>query len=237
MKAEMTQKPYDVLIFDWDGTLLNSADHIAQCICEGFDAVGLEPPTMDEARNIIGLGMVEAIQFLRPGIEQELIVRIREAYAERFFSKQPTLDDLFDGVIDMLEAAASQGFKLAIATGKSRPGMDVVLRQLGMTSQFHVVRCADETRSKPHPLMLQEILQELALPVERALMIGDTEYDMSMAHSIEMDRLGVSYGVHGRERLLAYDPIACIDSMRYLHEVIEQVPQRAADARLGKMLG
>lgn len=229
----MTQKPYDVLIFDWDGTLLNSADHIAQCICEGFDAVGLEPPTMDEARNIIGLGMVEAIQFLRPGIEQELIVRIREAYAERFFSKQPTRDDLFDGVMETLETAASQGFKLAIATGKSRPGMDVVLRQLDMARQFHVVRCADETRSKPHPLMLEEILRELRLPVERALMIGDTEYDMKMAHSIQMDRLAVSYGVHCRERLLAHDPIACIDSMRHLHEVIEQAPERASGAGLG----
>lgn len=232
----MPSKPYDVLIFDWDGTLLNSADHIASCICEGFDAAGLTPPTMDEARNIIGLGMVEAIQFLRPGIEHELIIRIREAYAERFFSKQPTRDDLFDGVMDMLENAATQGFKLAIATGKSRPGMDVVLRQLDMTKQFHVVRCADETRSKPHPLMLEEILRELGLPPERALMIGDTEYDMRMAQAIQMDRLGVSYGVHGRDRLLAHDPIACIDSMRELHDVIEQA-ERAPKSRIGHMLG
>src|SRR5690554_262799 len=237
MKVKMTQKPYDVLIFDWDGTLLNSADHIAKCICEGFDAAGLAPPTMDEARNIIGLGMVEAIQFLRPGIEHDLIVRIREAYVERFFNKQPTRDDLFDGVMEMLDTAASQGFKLAIATGKSRPGMDVVLRQLDMTSQFHVVRCADATRSKPHPLMLQEILRELRLPPERALMIGDTEYDMGMARAIDMDRLGVSYGVHGRERLLAHDPIACIDTMHQLHEVIEQAPQRGGDVRLGNRLG
>lgn len=204
---------YDVLIFDWDGTLLNSADHIAQCMHDAFAEVGQEPPTLEAAKDIIGLGMVEAITTLRPGLDAGLVERIRERYVHHFFGKPAMREDLFEGVLETLEHVSGLGFKLAIATGKSRRGMDLVLDQLDMRDHFHAVRCADETRSKPHPQMLMEILRELDVPVERALMIGDSEYDMLMAKAIGMDRLAVSYGVHGRERLMVHEPVHCIDSM------------------------
>ncbi len=211
---------YDVLIFDWDGTLLNSADHIALCMQAAFSDLGMMPPSLEAAKNIIGLGMVEALQTLDPNLDEAQILRLRERYSEHFFHIPPTRGDLFDGVLDMLDEAATKGYKLAIATGKSRPGMDIVLRQLEMGHHFQVVRCADETKSKPHPKMLAEILAEVGLPADRAIMVGDTEYDMMMARNIGMDRLAVSYGVHSRERLLGHEPIGCIDSMRDLHALL-----------------
>ena len=213
-------KRYDALIFDWDGTLLDSADHIAACMCEAFVDMNLNPPTIDEAKNIIGLGMIEAIQQLRPEMDMEMVRRVRERYSEHFFRKPMTREDLFEGVLEMLDEAATRGYQLAIATGKSRPGMDVALKALAMEGHFQVVRCADETRSKPHPLMLQEILRELSLAPERALMIGDTEYDMAMARNAGMDRLGVTYGVHSRDRLMLHEPIGCIDSITSLHGLV-----------------
>jgi phosphoglycolate phosphatase len=211
---------YDALIFDWDGTLLNSADHIAFCMCAAFDDLKIVPPSHEAARNIIGLGMVEAIRQLNAELDDDVIVLIRERYSQHFFRKPMTREDLFEGVLDILDQALSSGFKLAIATGKSRPGMEVALRELAMDKHFHVVRCADETKSKPHPMMLNQILSELRMPVNRALMIGDTEYDMEMARNISMDRLAVTYGVHSRERLLNHAPIGCIDSIQHLTSML-----------------
>lgn len=212
----MKQKPYQLLIFDWDGTLIDSAGHIVDCIHLVNANVGLEPRTDAEIRNIIGLGLEEAFQHLYPQVEYALIQAAAHEYKQQFFLHNRKESQLFTGAREVLETLAEQGYVLAVATGKSRQGLNQVLLETQLKPLFPITRCADETRSKPHPLMLEELLTEYDLPTSAALMIGDTEYDVQMAHTIQMDAAGVSYGVHGRERLLALNPRVCLDDIRDL---------------------
>jgi phosphoglycolate phosphatase len=212
----MKQKPYQLLIFDWDGTLIDSAGHIVDCIHLVNANVGLEPRTDAEIRNIIGLGLEEAFQHLYPQVEYALIQAAAHEYKQQFFLQNRKESQLFTGAREVLETLAEQGYVLAVATGKSRQGLNQVLLETQLKPLFPITRCADETRSKPHPLMLEELLTEYDLPTSAALMIGDTEYDVQMAHTIQMDAAGVSYGVHGRERLLALNPRVCLDDIRDL---------------------
>lgn len=212
----MKQKPYQLLIFDWDGTLVDSAAHIVQCIHGVNTKVGLAPRTDAEIRNIIGLGLEEAFQHLYPQAEYAQIQAAAQEYKQQFFITNRKPSTLFTGARATLEALAEQNYLLAIATGKSRQGLNAVLAETELGDLFPITRCADETFSKPHPRMLEEILTDYNLPAQAALMIGDTEYDLQMAHNIKMDAAGVSYGVHERERLLALQPRVCLDDIRQL---------------------
>lgn len=212
----MKQKPYQLLIFDWDGTLIDSAAHIVHCIHLVNANVGLEPCTDADIRNIIGLGLEEAFQHLHPQAEPVLIQAAAHEYKQQFFLHNRKPSELFAGARETLELLTAQGYLLAIATGKSRQGLNEVLAETQLKSLFPITRCADETLSKPHPLMLEEILSDYDLPAQAALMIGDTEYDLQMAQAIQMDAAGVSYGVHGRERLVALSPRVCLDDIREL---------------------
>ena len=198
---------YELIIFDWDGTLMDSVPRIVSCM----QAAALEAEwgalTAAEVEDIIGLGLPEAIAKLCPGILPAQAERLRERYAHHFVQADTTPMAFFSGVeahIARLRGHEQQ--RLAVATGKSRRGLDRIFTETGSGAWFHASRTADETRSKPHPQMLSELLAALAVPVERAVMVGDTEYDMEMARAMGMDRVGVSYGVHAPERLAMSEP-------------------------------
>lgn len=212
----MKTKPYELLIFDWDGTLIDSAAHIVNCIHLVHSKVGLEARSDAEIRNIIGLGLEEAFQALHSQADNVQIQAAASEYKQQFFGHNRQISELFAGARETLETLDRQGYLLAVATGKSRQGLNQVLAETALKPLFPITRCADETYSKPHPLMLEEILAEYNLPASAALMIGDTEYDVQMAHTIQMHAAGVSYGVHGRERLVALSPRVCLDDIREL---------------------
>ena len=201
----------DLLIFDWDGTLCDSLSRIALCLQLSAADVGLPEPSLAAAKNIVGLGIDEVMRELFPGVDSAMTAKLRAAYSAHFIREDSTPSAFFPGVKEHLEKLREQGFTLAVATGKSRKGLDRVLDAVDMTDFFHSTRCADETASKPHPAMLFSLLEEFNVAPEAALMVGDTSYDMEMARAAQVPRLAVSYGAHTRERLLAYQPIACID--------------------------
>lgn len=195
-------KAYDLLVFDWDGTLMDSEARIVNCLTKSIDTIGAEARSRAELRNIIGLGLAEAIRTLYADADDAFIHAFSEAYREHFLHQDETPSTLFHGAREVVEGLAEAGYLLAVATGKARRGLDRVLEAEGLTDLFHATRCADETFSKPHPLMLEEIMVDLDTDPARTLMIGDTEYDMLMARNARASGLAVSYGVHALDRLL-----------------------------------
>ncbi len=209
-------RTYKLIIFDWDGTLMDSQQRIVNCLSAAAEDQSLQGLPPGVLKNVIGLGLNEAILLLYPGLDALQIQTFADRYRYHFLHANDTPMDLFENVNSMLQTLNSQGFLLAIATGKARRGLDQVLQQTQLAELFHASRCADETRSKPHPQMLEELLQEFALSHNEAIMVGDTEYDMIMAHTLNMDSLAVSYGVHERQALLGHKPLDCVDSIDQL---------------------
>jgi phosphoglycolate phosphatase len=203
---------YDLIIFDWDGTLMDSLARIVNCFRAAAADVGVDFPGDDAVRNIVGLGLQEAMEQLFPGADPEIHQRLQEAYREHFLERDQTEMVLFPGVAEGLPQLHAEGHRLAIATGKARRGLDRLLVDSPLRDLFASTRCADETRSKPHPLMLEEILQETGVPVERAIMVGDSIFDLEMAKNAGMNSLAVSYGAHPCDRLQSLDPLACAES-------------------------
>jgi len=208
--------PYKLLIFDWDGTLMDSETRIVNCLRTSIMEAGFASQSHDELKDVIGLGLREALKQLCPDQNENLIERMAETYRHAYLNIDKTPSELFPGVKLLLEELENQGYWLAIATGKGRQGLDQVLEYTQLGGRFHTTRCASETFSKPHPQMLEEILQQLGMDTAEALMIGDTEYDMEMAKNAGMDSLAVSYGVHEVDRLLKHNPVACIDDITEL---------------------
>jgi phosphoglycolate phosphatase len=204
-------KRYEVVVFDWDGTLVDSEAHIVASIESAARAIGLPALDYDVIKDIIGLGMREALLVLYPRLTEEQVVDMRQHYSTFFFSKNVDQLMLFDGVLETLEKLKSSGRKLAVATGKSRNGLDKALEATGLKPYFDIERCADETRSKPHPMMLAEISEYFALPSTKMVMVGDTEYDLEMAARFGMESVGVSYGVHDVARLNKHKPLKIVD--------------------------
>lgn len=198
---------FELVIFDWDGTLMNSVPRIVssmQAAARDAEWGELAGPAVEE---IIGLGLPEAVDKLCPGILPQQSARLRQRYAHHFVHADLTPMAFFDGVEARIAALRQrQSVKLAVATGKTRRGLDRIFCATQSGAWFHASRTADETRSKPHPQMLSELLDELGVPIERAVMVGDTEYDLEMARVLGMPRVGVSYGVHSVERLLTHEP-------------------------------
>lgn len=202
---------YEVVVFDWDGTLVDSEAHIVASIECAAREVGLPALEYDVIKDIIGLGMREALLVLYPGLTDEQIVTLRKHYSHFFFSKDIDQSMLFDGVLETLDHLLASGVKLAVATGKSRNGLDKALEATGLKPYFKIERCADETKSKPHPMMLAEISEYFGLPPAKMFMVGDTEYDLDMAARFGMDSVGVSYGVHDVARLDKHKPLKIVD--------------------------
>lgn len=207
---------FDLLIFDWDGTLMDSLAQIVASVKAAAHELGVPEPTEHAARDIIGLGLPEAMRILFPQVSEERREALRQSYAKHFVAGFGGQSQPFAGTERLLEELQAQGKTLAVATGKSRRGLDRVLEQTQYQVFFSATRCADETASKPDPQMLSELLQELQVPVERAVMIGDTTYDLAMAEAIGMASIGVTYGVHTAEQLLLHKPRALCDSVESL---------------------
>ena len=198
-----------LFIFDWDGTLCDSTGKIVRSM--QLAAQQLRLPDLDEGRvlNIIGLGLPEAVSQLYPELSAAGAEALRNAYSHHFLDNQIPMP-LFESVEETLHQLRDNGYRLAIATGKSRSGLDRVLDSLNLRGFFHGSRCADETCSKPDPRMLAELLTEFRWSAEEAVMVGDTEYDMEMARRAQMPRVAVSYGAHHIDRLRPYEPRLCI---------------------------
>jgi phosphoglycolate phosphatase len=205
---------YSLLIFDWDGTLADSAGHIAASMQQAIAALNL-PPRSDQAiRELIGLGMADAMQRLFPELEVNEVLRLLGEYRRSAPGSMPPEAPLFAGAHQALRVLQQRGHLLAVATGKSRSGLNRSLRaHAALKPMFLTTRCADESADKPDPLMLQQILQEAGLRPEQALMIGDTDYDVGMAQALGMPALGVGCGVHEPGRLLRAGARAVLESV------------------------
>lgn len=208
------------VIFDWDGTIVDSVEHIAESLHQAATELGYPARERSAYRDIIGLGMTEALERLYPGIGHAEMTSIREGYASYFFRKVTTPQNVFDGMADIVADLRSAGRGCSVATGKSRKGLDPALRSSGLGAHFEITRCADETRSKPEPRMLEEILHFYRLEPAEAVMIGDTRYDLEMAQRIGMPSIGVEWGVHKRDVLGEYEPHAIVDTVPGLRRVL-----------------
>lgn len=204
-------REFDLIVFDWDGTLMDSAAKIVNCMRSAAADVNEPLPSRQAVEEIIGLGLPQAIERLFPDMSQATRLLLQQRYAVHYAENDQTHTPLFPEVIRVLSCLRDAGFVLAIATGKSRKGLNRVLQSVQLEHFFAATRCADETASKPDPLMLNQLLTELAFPAHRTLMVGDSEYDMAMANNAGVVPVAVSYGVHAIERLQAFQPRYCLD--------------------------
>lgn len=207
-----------LVVFDWDGTLMDSADHIVACLQNSIIELSLEPRTNDEVKNIIGLGMREALLVLYPQATDAVFSAIVERYRIHFFDQKTDPCELFSGAKDLIQELDAKEYFLAVATGKGRNGLDKILSETGLGEFFPITRCADETHSKPHPQMMLDIIDYYGVEANEAIMVGDTEYDLKMANNAAAHSVAVSYGVHDKQRLLDCKPLTCLDSLHELHE-------------------
>jgi phosphoglycolate phosphatase len=210
-------KKYELLIFDWDGTLMNSAGHIVDSIQKACADLGIPVPSDRECRQIIGLGLTQALQTLLPNLAEEDYPRLVERYRHHYLGRDAEIP-LFEGVYEGLRELHQAGFVLAVATGKSMIGLQRAMEYHDLGEFFSSTRCADQTHSKPHPAMVLEILDELMMQPSQAIVIGDTSHDMLMAQNAGVDRLAVSYGAHEHDDLLAHDPVALLHSFEEVHQ-------------------
>ena len=207
---------YQLVIFDWDGTVMDSTGRIIACMHKAGADLCLPVLEDDAVREIIGLGLPEALRTLYPGIGDRDLERMRERYAVHFVAAEASPSRLYPGARETLATLRAAGLRLAVATGKSRKGLDRVWASSGLGDSFDASRCADETHSKPHPAMVTELLTELGVAPERALVVGDTSFDLQMARDAGVDRVAVSYGAHPVDRLMNFHPLAVIDALPQL---------------------
>lgn len=212
----MARKQFDLIVFDWDGTLMDSTSTIVKSIQAAARDLGLPIPRDEEASHVIGLGLHEAMQAAMPNIDPALYPKVVERYRFHFLTKDPELV-LFDGVRDMLTELSQDGYFLAVATGKSRVGLNRALNAVGLLSLFDATRCADETFSKPHPAMLQELTRELGQDLKRTAMIGDTTHDLLMANNAGAAAIAVEYGAHPLDQLQSCKPLYSAQTVAQLH--------------------
>jgi len=212
---------FDLIVFDWDGTLLDSAGAIVRAIQASCADLGLPVPPDARARHVIGLGLQDALSHAVPELSVEDYPRMVERYRHHYLSRDHELS-LFDGAEALVKWLSDSGWTLAVATGKSRKGLDRALAHSGLGAHFEATRCADECFSKPHPAMLEALMDELMIDAERTLMIGDTTHDLQMAVNAGVSGVGVSYGAHPVEQLDTVSSLACLDSVEALHQWLSQ---------------
>jgi phosphoglycolate phosphatase len=212
----MARKQFDLIVFDWDGTLMDSTATITRCIQAAAKDLGLPVPESKAASYVIGLGLPEAMQAVMPGLDPKCYPRMVERYRHHYLTRDKGLA-LFDGVREMLAELSQQGYFLAVATGKSRVGLNRALDAADLLSVFDATRCADETFSKPHPAMLHELTRELGQDIRRTVMIGDTTHDLQMAINAGASGVAVHYGAHAAPDLQALNPLYAAGSVLELH--------------------
>ena len=200
-------KRYDLIVFDWDGTVMDSTAVISGSIQAACRDLGLPVPDDETARHVIGLGLDQALRYAVPDATEEIRPELVERYRFHFLAQDQKIP-LFDGARETITGLHSDGYMLGVATGKSRAGLDRAMASSEMKSYFHAVRTADMTHSKPNPAMLLELMDELGAEAERTLMIGDTTHDLQMALNAKVDVIAVGHGAHPPEQLLALEPLA-----------------------------
>ena len=210
-------KRFELLVFDWDGTILDSTRAIVTSMQAACRDLGLPPPSDERARQVIGLGLAEALQVAAPDLDEASYPQMAERYRHHYLSSDQDLS-LFAGIPELLAELQAAGFCLAVATGKSRRGLNRALAHSGLGEFFTASRCADECFSKPHPQMLFELMDELLFPPEQALMIGDTTHDLQMAVNAGCASVGVSYGAHEPDVFHVLNPLHVAHSVRDLHD-------------------
>jgi phosphoglycolate phosphatase len=208
---------YDLIAFDWDGTLFDSTKIIVRCIQQAVVDVGGAMPSDQDAAYVIGMGLMEALAHAAPDVPRERYAELGANYRKHYLVHQDDIT-LFDGVLPMLAELRQRRHWLAVATGKSRRGLDEALRSSQLAGVFDGSRTADETAGKPDPLMLVELMQEFGTEPERTLMIGDTTHDLQMAVNAGCASVGVSYGAHAVDGFEALGPRAVVHSVRELHD-------------------
>lgn len=207
---------YPLVIFDWDGTLMDSVGRIVSSMQRAAALLSLPAPTVESVREIIGISLEPAIEQLFGRLSSEQFDAFMHVYRQQYVHDDITPSPLFDGAQAMLEGLRAQGYILAVATGKARHGLERVWQEANVHELFHLSRCADETASKPDPRMLNEILQATGFSADQAVMVGDSVHDMRMAENAGIARIGVSFGAHDAQRLLQHQPLTILDDLARL---------------------
>lgn len=211
---------YPLIVFDWDGTLMDSAGGIVACIQAASRDMGLAVPTRERASHVIGLGLRDSLRHAVPDLPDSGYMEFAERYRSHFLAREQAME-LFPGVEQLLKGLCTAGYLLAVATGKSRKGLDRALAGSGLDACFVATRCADETSPKPHPAMLNELMTQLSRSPHELLMIGDTSHDLDMAASAAVDAVAVTYGAHPEELLRARTPKGVVGSVPELGAWLE----------------
>jgi phosphoglycolate phosphatase len=216
----MTRR-FDLIVFDWDGTLFDSTALIVRCIQDACRDLGAVVPSDADAAYVIGLGLHDALRHAAPGLAAERYPELGLRYRHHYFARQHELS-MFPGTLEMLQALKARHHWLAVATGKGRRGLDEALAHAQLKGLFDATRTADETASKPDPRMLNELMREFGAEPERTLMVGDTTHDLQLAINAGTPRLAVSYGAHDHESFSEFEPLAIAHSTRELRDWLLQ---------------
>jgi phosphoglycolate phosphatase len=213
-------KRYDLIVFDWDGTVMDSTAVISGSIQAACRDLELKVPSDEDARHVIGLGLAQALRYAVPDAPEEMYAPLTERYRHHFLSRDGETP-LFEGARETIESLHANDYWLSVATGKSRVGLERALNATGMGPLFHATRTSDQTLSKPNPAMLFELMDELGASAERTLMIGDTTHDLQMAKNAGVDAIGIGHGAHPVEQLMNLEPLAMVDAFAELRTWLE----------------
>jgi len=203
---------FDLIVFDWDGTIVDSTAMIAQCIRSAASDLELTVPTVEQASHVIGLGLRDALAHAVPGLATHRAEEFSARYRHHYLACEPDIV-LFKGILPLLDELVNEGVPLAVATGKTRRGLARAFETTGLGRLFAASRCADESQSKPDPAMLLELADEFGIAPDRMLMVGDTSHDLQMAQAAGAAGLGVTYGAHLHAHLASYGPLALLASV------------------------
>lgn len=217
-------KRFPLLVFDWDGTLVDSIERIVTSLQHASKQAADIHISEIQARNVIGLGLIEAITQLHPDLDVQQhtteLNNIADAYRQHYLYDNTVPAPLFTGVIDLLDELRENGYTLAISTGKSRAGLEQSIDEHQLADYFATTKCAGENKSKPHPEMLHEIMHELNFQAAQTLMIGDSEHDLKMANNANMQCIGVTHGVHDAKTLEKFNPLTCLNNITELSDYL-----------------
>jgi phosphoglycolate phosphatase len=218
----VSRRPYELVVFDWDGTLIDSIGTIVACTRAAFDRLGLPMPEEDAVRGAIGLGLAESVARFSPQADAPFLERLTTAYSECWIGGFHARSRPFAAAVELLEELGDEGYLLAVATAKSRRGLVRDFERTGFGAYFHASRTADEAGSKPSPRMLVELMAELGVETRATLMVGDTVHDLEMAANAGVDAVAVCTGAAARDQLLARTPAACLPSIAELRAWLDR---------------
>ena len=214
-----TELRYEMIVWDWDGTIMNSTPTIVDCMQKACADLDLQIPNDALASHVIGLGLNESIKIILPDLDPGDYPIVLERFRYYYLSQDHELI-LFHGIRELLRELKTKGHLLAVATGKPRHGLDRTLLHHRLENFFHDTKTADQTRAKPHPQMLLELIERWKTPAHKVLMIGDTSHDLKMAKNAGVDAIAVSYGAHPKNELILHEPLACVDNVSELRNIL-----------------